>query len=312
MKLLIVIPHYFRPSDPLAQNNSLKETARASRIRALTHVIALLHQTFGGKSFGLDHATSQAFQAAPTIGATTLDIIVCTNGDNHLLTHLPFTEPLYRRCTTNGDPRYLGFAAHRLMADLAGQYDYCGYLEDDVAINDPLFFRKRMLFDTTFGPEALLQPNRYEVAVGGPAYKLYPDYRLHERHTERFQDRTDRPLLTMDFLGEPIRFERTSYPSAGCFFLNQEQLSLWTRQPHFFDFDETYLSPLDSAATLSVMKTFRIYKPVLDQAWFLEAEHVSPRWVGDLGKGIALIPRLGLPESSIGHGPQNMGSRQGH
>jgi hypothetical protein len=44
----------------------------------------------------------------------------------------------------------------------------------------------------------------------------------------------------------------------------------------------SYLSPLDSAVTLSVMKTFRIYKPVLDQAGFLEVLHASPRSIGSV------------------------------
>ncbi len=45
---------------------------------------------------------------------------------------------------------------HKLLRDARGQYDYYGYVEDDIAILDPLFFRKRLLFDAAFGPEALL------------------------------------------------------------------------------------------------------------------------------------------------------------
>jgi hypothetical protein len=84
----------------------------------------------------------------------------------------------------------------------------------------------------------------------------------------------------MLFLEAAVRFERTPYPSAGCFFLNAQQLAIWADGPHFLDGDVSYLSPLDSAVTLSVMKTFRIYKTVLDHAWFLEVLHASPRWIG--------------------------------
>jgi hypothetical protein len=73
--------------------------------------------------------------------------------------------------------------------------------------------------------------------------------------------------------------KRTSYPSSGCFILSDEQRRLWRQSPSFLDGDESYFSPLDSAATLSVMKTFRIYKPCLDHSWFFEVEHVSPRWI---------------------------------
>jgi hypothetical protein len=70
--------------------------------------------------------------------------------------------------------------------------------------------------------------------------------------------------------------------AAGCFFLSDEQLTMLVDGPYFLDGDVSYLSPLDSAVTLSVMKTFRVYKPVLDQAWFLEVLHASPRWIGSV------------------------------
>jgi hypothetical protein len=40
-----------------------------------------------------------------------------------------------------------------------------------------------------------------------------------------------------------------------------------------------------------VMKTFRIYKPVLDQAWFLEVLHASPRWIDGASRQVRLVPR---------------------
>jgi len=65
-------------------------------------------------------------------------------------------------------------------------------------------------------------------------------------------------------------------------------LDKWVDGPYFLDGDTSYMSPLDSAVTLSVMKTFRVYKPVLDQAWFLEVLHASPRWIGSVTQVAAL------------------------
>lgn len=168
------------------------------------------------------------------------------------------------------------------MRDHKGRYDYYGFVEDDIVLVDPLFLRKRRLFDRAFGPQALLQPNRYEASPVGPVHKLYVDYRIAPRVTERYQNIKDTPRLELPFLDDTIGFERTPYPSAGCFFLNGEQLGIWAGGPHFLDGDTSYMSALDSAVTLSVMKTFRIYKPVLDQAWFLEVLHASPRWIGSV------------------------------
>jgi hypothetical protein len=51
------------------------------------------------------------------------------------------------------------------------------------------------------------------------------------------------------------------------------------------------MSPLHSAVALSMMKTFRVYKPVLEQAWFLEVLHASPRWIGS----VTQIAKLATP-----------------
>ena len=95
----------------------------------------------------------------------------------------------------------------------------------------------------------------------------------------------------LPFLDEIVLFERTPYPSSGCFLLNAEQLAIWSESHAFRDGDTSYMSALDSAATLSVMKTFRIYKPVLDQASFLEVMHASPRWIQAVEKQTTLVPR---------------------
>lgn len=83
--------------------------------------------------------------------------------------------------------------------------------------------------------------------------------------------------------------------------MNDEQLSIFADNPHFLDGDVSYLSPLDSAVTLSVMKTFRVYKPVLEQAWFLEVLHASPRWIGSVTQMVTLASQAPppLPLSNI-------------
>jgi hypothetical protein len=67
------------------------------------------------------------------------------------------------------------------------------------------------------------------------------------------------------------------------------QLEMWVNGPYFCDGDVSYMSPLDSAATLSVMRTFRAYKSILDEAWFLEVLHASPRWIPSVT--VSLVPR---------------------
>ena len=290
MRILCAIPHYFKPTAGNVQNNSLRAAARAGRVSALAETIASLHRLYGQTAYGVDHSRSVAFQAASPLRCE-VDVVVCTVGDDHLLDELPLSPTLYRQAKVTSPPDMLGFGAHRALAMMKDRYDYYCFIEDDIGMVDPLFFVKRRMFDALFGPEVLLQPNRYETMNKGRAFKAYVDYALHEQRTAAYQDLSDRPRLDMEFLGECVRFERSSYPAAGSFFLNAEQFDRWAASPHFADCDVSFIGTLDSASTLSVMKTFRVYKPVLDQAWFLEVAHLSPRWVETLGREVPLFFR---------------------
>jgi hypothetical protein len=283
MRTLIVMPHFFKGTLETAVNRSTQAGAEAERLRALVASISSLHQALGGSTYGLDHGQRTAWPMLPE-KPHALDIVIVTTGEDHLVHKLAPLQRMFRHQATAADPKMLGFEGHKLLREARGHYDYYGYVEDDVVIVDPLFLRKRRLFDRQFGAQALLQPNRYEASPVGPVTKLYVDYRLAPHVTARYQDTADEPRLEMPFLDETITFERTSYPSAGCFFLSDAQLAVLVDGPHFLDGDVSYLSPLDSAVTLSVMKTFRVYKPVLAQAWFLEVLHASPRWIGSVTK----------------------------
>jgi hypothetical protein len=290
MRILFVIPHFFQESAANSINRSGRADAREERLRALVATLTAIHSLFGSRIYGLDHFNRTAWQMAPSVRHE-IDIVVCTTKTAHLLDRLTSLGDLYRHHAIDIDPPMLGFECHKLMAEAKGRYDYYGYVEDDIIINDPLFFRKRRLFDRLFGPDALLQPNRYELKADGPIQRLYVDYHIRPSLTAPHQDVTEQPSLTMPFVDETILFERPSYPSSGCFFLNAEQLRTWSAGPHFLDGDTSYMSPMDSAVTLSIMKTFRIYKPVLDQASFLEVLHASPRWITSVGSQIKCTPR---------------------
>jgi hypothetical protein len=292
MRILITIPHYYKVNDSNAENRSERPGTREERIRALVASILGMQQSFGTATYGLDHLNKMSWQAAPS-SPHELTIAVRTAGDAHLLGAIPWMRSLYQHRPTDAQPRMLGFECHRLLAEARGDYDYYGFVEDDIVISDPLFFRKRRLFDRVHGPQALLQPNRYELAGDGPVRKLYVDYRIRPALTAPYQDVSQVPRLALPFLDETVEFERTTYPSAGCFFLSAEQLAMWVDGPAFLDGDISYMGPLDSAATLSVMKSFRIYKPVLDQAAFLEVLHASPRWIQSAAQQTTLMPRTG-------------------
>src|SRR5262249_44375833 len=160
-----------------------------------------------------------------------------------------------------------------VLRERLGGYDYYCYLEDDLILHDPWFFRKLAWFTDNVGSESLLQPHRYEVATDTLAHKVYIDGDIKKRVTAPFQCPGEGPRAVGDVLGVQVVFERARNPHSGCFFLSARQMAQWTRQPYFLDRDTRFIGPLESAASLGVMRTFRIYKPAAEHAAFLELEH---------------------------------------
>src|SRR5208282_2743580 len=73
-------------------------------------------------------------------------------------------------------------------------------------------------------------------------------------------------------------FHLPSNPHAGSFFLTQEQMAYWVKQPSFDDRDTSFAGPLESALTLSVGKVFDIYKSARPDPFFLEIHHFGVRY----------------------------------
>jgi hypothetical protein len=153
-------------------------------------------------------------------------------------------------------------------------------MEDDLWIGDPYFLTKISWFSRSFGDEAVLLPHRYELATAEPLHKLYIDGPVRPDFTAKWQDVEDRRTLESEFLGAPAAFERWTNPHSGCFFLNAAQMEKWASSPSFLDGDCSFAGPLESAASLGVMKNFRIYKPVYGNAGFLEIRHLHNRYLG--------------------------------
>ncbi len=276
MRILVTIPHYFRPAGPSGDGRAHGSVAgrRAARVAALTRCVASLHQLFGRPQCVMDIAR-RTTTPANAATADLLDVVVCTAGEDHALADLPLGAGYYERHPTSAEPLLLGFECHAALLNRLGRYDYYCYLEDDLIVHDPWFFLKLCWFTRDAGDECLLQPNRYEVAVNHRVHKAYVDGPIAERAAAPFQDARDRPRLRGEALGQALAFERPSNPHAGCFFLNARQMEQWASRDYFLDRDARFIGPLESAASLGVMRTFRLYKPATECAAFLEIEHAG-------------------------------------
>lgn len=285
MRILLTIAHFFNPTGSGSHGSQRKDPQ--PRLQALGSAIATLHQVYSKSQCIIDIGQRRAIAANET-QAHDIDIRVCTTGEFHLLNQLPLPNYFYKHHATQAEPMLLGFECQAILRDNLGQYDYYCYLEDDLILSDPWFFTKLHWFTKLTGNQNLLQPNRYETSVGGIVRKAYIDGDLLPRVTEKFQNVNEQPQLTGRVMETPIVFKRALNPHSGCYFLNAAQMEHWANQPHFLDRDTSFVGPLESAATLGIMKTFRIYKPAPPSAAFLEIQHFGTAFLSLIGGTIRL------------------------
>ncbi|MBL1209472.1 calcium-binding protein [Geminocystis sp. GBBB08] len=284
MKILITIPHFFR------QENNPKYGSQRNpepRIQALTSSIVSLQQLFGKPQLMIKVGERIAI-SANTLSNTTIDIFICTTGNNHLIDQIPLPSDLFKHYKTNAEALLLGFECHKILQEKIDQYDYYCYLEDDLIIRDAQFFTKLNWFNQVTDYQKLLQANRYELSLNQYTGKCYIDGDLLHRVTASFQNVNEETELQGQIMNNPVIFRRALNPHSGCFFLNNEQMKYWAEKDYFLDQDISFVGPLESIASLGIMKTFKLYKPAPESANFLEVHHWGSAFVSLLGSVVKL------------------------
>jgi hypothetical protein len=284
MRILFTIPHYVRPHPEGSRAGrtyaSLMNDTEA-RVRALTACLTALHQQFRPVHCFIDHSHSTA-SATPAALPREIDLAVCTTQGCHVLDRLPVGGRYFTHHETDADPERLGFACHEVLRQRLGRYDFYCYLEDDLVLHDPWLFAKLAWFNRHAGDDKLLLPNRFEAGLNHLVPKVYIDGPLAGHVTAPFQDVRDSPPLALEAFGATVVFERTLNPHSGCFFLSAPQMEHWCRQPHFTDHEPRFIGPLESAATLGALRTFRVYKSGPAHADFLEVQHFPTGYLSRL------------------------------
>lgn len=264
-KILIAIPHYFRPTAKAAYDSE-RSTAE-ERALAVENAILGLWENLGGRT-AIYETKNRRLLHRPD--RRQIDIRLVTVGDDHLVSSLKRAHGLFRHVATNiENPRLLGFECHRVLSEEVENFDWFVYLEDDLVLHDPLLIEKLDWFNRRFGGINLLQINRYEKGSGYS--RVYVD------GPGRWSVRGSGPAwpeaLEAEFLGRVLRFELSSNPHSGCFFLTRAQMLRWMRLAIFLDRDTSFVGPLESAATLGIYKTFRVYKTAPANYEFAEIHH---------------------------------------
>jgi hypothetical protein len=284
-KAIFVIPHFYS-----AGNGFYGSTGSASshRVSALERTITGLHQSQGSRQAFLlwlhQHISGKGNGHVVNANAdfsTQIDVVICTTQGKHLIAELGIPHQLYHHQPTDAEPMLLGFACHQVLRSQLGNYDWYCYLEDDILINDPLFFSKMEWFMSLYGEDVVLAPHRFERSATEPAHKMYVDGSVRPDFTNPWQDVEDRRELEADTMGLKLKFERWPNPNWGGFCLSSLQMEKWSKQPYFLDRDCSFAGSIESACNLGIIKTFRQYKPSPKCASFFEVEHLHPRYLGE-------------------------------
>ena len=275
MRFLFAIPHYFA-SDGIGHHGSTGPDSRP-RQAALAGCIGALHGLLAGPAVEADWGERRFLPAnAPRHH---VDVVVVTTAGRHTLEGLRLPPNLYQHREVDSAPLELGHAARAFLADRLGSYDWYGFLEDDLRLHDPWFFTKLSWFIAQASEDHVLLPNRFEMSVAGPARKVYADGAINRRQSGHWSNDRGPDTIGGRVLWRTIAFRRALNPHAGCWFLTRHQMERFVAAPHFMDKDASFIGPLESAATLALMRTFSIYKPALDCADFLEIEHQDDRFM---------------------------------
>jgi len=287
MRLLFTVVHFFRGGAKGLRNYGSMGKDPSARALALARCISAVHEHFGGAQYSLEHGLRQGVPANEALRHK-VDVVVCTVKDMHLIDRLKMPAGTFEHRVTDADPRLLGYECHAVLRERLGSYDYYCFLEDDLVIHDPLLFTKLNWFNQVTPKEDLLQPNRFEIDFHSDVHKVYVDGDLPPRATARFQKPAERPEIKATVLGQLLTFRRTFNPHSGAFFLSEAQMRLWAEKPYFLDRSAEFIGPPESAATLGIMRTFRIYKPALPNAAFLELQHCGSSYLCLLGKQVPI------------------------
>ena len=287
MRILVAVVHYWDP-DGNGQHGSLRPNP-GPRIDAFQQQLLAL-QRMGTRQAQLN-IQSMAADPANSQLQHSIDVKVITDGEHHVLDRLaPPYRGLFQMVVAEPEsPKHLGFEAQRFLASrLDEDYDLYVYLEDDLIILDPWFFRKIDWFRSQAGDDCVVFPHRIEFAPD-PHFvnRFFIDGPMQESDLRQILPHPE-ASIGAQWPGGTLYFESPRNPHSGCFVLSRSQLHHWTLQPHWQDGDCSWVSPLESAATLGITKTFRLFKPVMAQASWLEIQHWGTSFHCLLGDKVAL------------------------
>ena len=210
-----------------------------------------------------------------------VDIHVWTNGVDCLQEVLElYADRIRVHSVSLENPKLLPIHARDWLIQQDPIADLNLYLEDDIVISDPLFLDKQMWFLERTNHKAVLMPHRFEPHPTDPEARFLLDGPLPDRLIKPFCN-PQRGVASGRFRTDldPVSFDQSANPHSGCFVVDAEQIRYLRQQTLPQD---GFVSPLETAATLTVLQHFLTLKPSEGHQRFLMVEHGHPSFLSCL------------------------------
>lgn len=275
------IPHFYSGTGDPNGYGSRRQGARVARsialAQCLSSLIRLKHSTqdailnIGNRT--IDYLSNEIH--ARSNEAIRIEILVCTDGRHQLdeiLNH--YDQYIERRIIDVDDPRLLPLAARdELISHSKIEADLYTYLEDDIIIHDSSYFHKQDWFLRKTNDQLSLMPHRYESINRQGIRSLLVDGPLDAGFISKFASPQENVASGL-FRGiEQVSFDIANNPHSGTFTLSKKQALQLQKESLP---TSGFVGPLETAATLTVLKFFPVLKPSKEYRSFLMVEHGHP------------------------------------
>ena len=286
LRLRVVIPHFFREgvSEGSGGYGSGRKGNRLPRSLALARCLGSVLALNRAASDWILNIAEHRLEATPPsclgeLSAVHVDLHLFVCGEHWLQEVVELYSPrIHLHQVDLSDPRHLPLAAVRQLMDLENPADLSLYLEDDLVIQDPLYVDKLAWFHQRTQQRFVLMPHRREPSVANAPQQLYVDGPIKSAGQAGAVWASDEKVVATGRFrsGPEISFVKASNPHSGSFCVSAAQLAQMRTASWP---PATFVGPLETAATGTVLEHFPVLKPSWACREFLALEHGNPSFL---------------------------------
>ncbi|KZR66176.1 MULTISPECIES: hypothetical protein [Prochlorococcus] len=285
-RLRVVIPHFFRDgaSDSSGGYGSGRHGNRLPRSLALARCLGNVLSLNRAPQDWILNIAERKMEMTPVsnlrgLPGVVIDLHLFVCGDDWLQDVVELFAPrLQLHRMELSDPRQLPLEAVRQLLDMSDPGYLSLYLEDDLVIQDQNYVDKLEWFYQRTENRFVLMPHRREPTVANAPQQLYVDGPIKDESQIEPLWASDEAVVGSGHFwdGQEVEFVKPFNPHSGSFCISADQASILRSAPWP---PPTFVGPLETAATGTVLMKFPVLKPAWRHRNFLTLEHGNPSFL---------------------------------